>query len=588
MQYSKCLQCKHFKHFNCPCVDSGKPELTIYPSFDIQDGGIECPDFSQINIEYTVSTENNIISVVAYMNNRKYTATVEAKENWGEHIISYAIDKAKKQLYISMIKEKDELESGYLLNNFSESTEYDPHIGYDNNDNEDISEQEQHSINNTIELVDYGNANDDEPDDTLLEDLASKHNNLHDKLNSALDNEQNFSVNEIIPNTIELTKQANNGKEFSTTLVLDENMDKQSKELAIYQGNLELEKQVAVENAKNDTAITDMDKKKLAEARDILNKYLQDNTPNNSAEDTLNGDIKIGWFMQTTSWLRVVNAARRTIGKKPIITEPSDSWKAKILLAEHSPIRLLEYDWGWEKIRQWVSVHLVRHHEGVEKFVHSQRSDRRELPCDRDHLYQGARNDMDMTANAQGLINMSRKRCCNCASTETREAWKLVLDELEKKDPVMRAKCVRECVYRGFCPEWMSKCGYYKTDAFKKERAGYVNTLYGNDVKYYYYKSSNIIVSNTGHVYNASLDIDKGLVMDNSVLGMLEEVKYEKIWCNGHYEIMIRETHSSVDTLVFNAFNTEGLVANKHEILHIDGNEWNNNINNLKLIDTYI
>ena len=50
---------------------------------------------------------------------------------------------------------------------------------------------------------------------------------------------------------------------------------------------------------------------------------------------------------KVTSWKRVLNAARRTIGKKPVDKEPSNSWKAKLLLAEHSPIRLLEFDWTW-------------------------------------------------------------------------------------------------------------------------------------------------------------------------------------------------------------------------------------------------
>ena len=46
----------------------------------------------------------------------------------------------------------------------------------------------------------------------------------------------------------------------------------------------------------------------------------------------------------TANWIRVVNAARRTVGKPPIDHEPSNTFKRKILLAEHSPIRLLEYD----------------------------------------------------------------------------------------------------------------------------------------------------------------------------------------------------------------------------------------------------
>ena len=67
-------------------------------------------------------------------------------------------------------------------------------------------------------------------------------------------------------------------------------------------------------------------------------------------------------------WIRVLNAARRTWGKKPINKEPSVSFKKELLLAEHSPIRLLEYDFTWEDIQQWVTAHFVRHHEGCEKF----------------------------------------------------------------------------------------------------------------------------------------------------------------------------------------------------------------------------
>lgn len=181
---------------------------------------------------------------------------------------------------------------------------------------------------------------------------------------------------------------------------------------------------------------------------------------------------------QVTSWKRVLNAARRTIGKNQLNKEPSDSWKAKMLLAEHSPIRLLEYDWSWGEIRQWVTAHLVRHHEGCEKFVHTQRGDRRKILEDygvetRDELPQGALNDMDMTANAQALINISRKRLCNCASKETREAWTQVKEAIAEVDPVLASKMVPECLYRGFCPEFMNPCGYSKTEKYKKDLEEY-------------------------------------------------------------------------------------------------------------------
>jgi len=183
---------------------------------------------------------------------------------------------------------------------------------------------------------------------------------------------------------------------------------------------------------------------------------------------------------KVTSWKRVLNAARRTIGKKPVDKEPSNSWKAKLLLAEHSPIRLLEFDWTWGEIQQWVTTHLVRHHEGCEKFVHTQRVDRNpELEgLSRDELPQGLLNDMDMTANAQALINISRKRLCSCASKETREAWKQVKEAIREVDPIMADKMVPECIYRGFCPEFINPCGYANTQKYQDDLANYRNTNY--------------------------------------------------------------------------------------------------------------
>lgn len=191
---------------------------------------------------------------------------------------------------------------------------------------------------------------------------------------------------------------------------------------------------------------------------------------------------KISRIENVTMWQRVLNAARRTIGKKPLSKEPSDEWKAKMLLAEHSPIRLLEFDWTWDEIEQWVTTHLVRHHNGCEKFVHTQRGDRRTLYEEygvksRNELPQGALNTMDMTANAQALINISRKRLCSCASPETREAWKQVKEAIAEIDPVMASKMVPECIYRGFCPEFMNPCGYSKTEKFQNDLKIYRNEL---------------------------------------------------------------------------------------------------------------
>ena len=175
--------------------------------------------------------------------------------------------------------------------------------------------------------------------------------------------------------------------------------------------------------------------------------------------------------IQETTWKRALNAARRTIGKEPIDKEPSDNWKAKVLLAEHSPIKLVEYLISYKQLRQWVGVHLLRHGFML-PFIHSQREDRRKLDCSRDELPQGTPNDQDFVVNAQTLKNISRKRLCNCASKETREAWQMVKDKIREFDPVMADKMVRNCVYCGFCPE-LECCGYVNTEAYKIELERY-------------------------------------------------------------------------------------------------------------------
>lgn len=72
------------------------------------------------------------------------------------------------------------------------------------------------------------------------------------------------------------------------------------------------------------------------------------------------------------------------------------------------------------------------------------------MDLDRDEIPQGLENTMMISANAQGLINMSRKRLCGCASTETRQAWKALLEEIKKVDPILVEKCAQSVFIEGF------------------------------------------------------------------------------------------------------------------------------------------
>ena len=170
------------------------------------------------------------------------------------------------------------------------------------------------------------------------------------------------------------------------------------------------------------------------------------------------------------TWREVANSARTTINKEAGEGDPSSNWKRRMLLAEHSPIRQLSIKAKWYNIPYWVSTHFVRHWLGIIHWVRTQRTDR--TGVDRDELPQGALVEHEFEANAQSIINISRKRLCLQASPQTTKAWKKFLEEIKDKEPELYRCSVKECVYRGFCPEYKT-CGYYKSDEYKEELKEY-------------------------------------------------------------------------------------------------------------------
>lgn len=90
----------------------------------------------------------------------------------------------------------------------------------------------------------------------------------------------------------------------------------------------------------------------------------------------------------------------------------------------------------------------------------------------RDDKGQGSFVEHEAVANAQALINISRKRLCSCASVDTRIAWKELLHSIKDEEPELYNVCVCDCVYRGYCYEHTS-CGYHKTEQYKKELQAY-------------------------------------------------------------------------------------------------------------------
>lgn len=156
------------------------------------------------------------------------------------------------------------------------------------------------------------------------------------------------------------------------------------------------------------------------------------------------------------SWREIADRCNTTVGKEDGTAEPSDKWKKKLLLAEHSPIRTMVFTIKLSDIPYYVSVHLVRHKLGVEHFVRSQRSDRTGVA--RESLPQNMPVIHIMEANIQALIFMSRKRLCGKADPMTRQVWETVVQAIKAEDPIIGSILVPECVYRGFCPEGGCTC----------------------------------------------------------------------------------------------------------------------------------
>lgn len=167
-------------------------------------------------------------------------------------------------------------------------------------------------------------------------------------------------------------------------------------------------------------------------------------------------------------WQEIKNSAMFTMGKSEG-KYPSSEWKKRILLAEHSPVRDGYFILNCYEIPSFVIGHIVRHFNGVEKYVQSLRPDRAEYD---EVPNRNTLQNVRLRINFQAFINISRKRLCTCASPETRQFWNLVLETIKVYEPELYAVCHRECVYRGFCSE-MNCCGYDKTEAFQKELEEY-------------------------------------------------------------------------------------------------------------------
>ena len=160
------------------------------------------------------------------------------------------------------------------------------------------------------------------------------------------------------------------------------------------------------------------------------------------------------WFGD--DWRRVKNHCRTTDNKDFTEKEPTREFKRKLLISEHSPIRLLEFDWSWKQIFYWLSTEWSRHK--FEKFISTQRDDRLKDETPRGKKPQDALVNFDGYANMQNIIDAWRKRFCGAATDEARELAEDFKVELHKTHPEEADVLQPNCIYRMGCPEFQT-CG---------------------------------------------------------------------------------------------------------------------------------
>ena len=176
-------------------------------------------------------------------------------------------------------------------------------------------------------------------------------------------------------------------------------------------------------------------------------------------------------------WQRIKNHCRTTDNKDFTEKDATEKFKKKLLISEHTPIRLLEFDWSWKKIFYWLSTEWSRHK--FEKFISTQRDDRTaDMPITENNIdwtdYWDAVDEyvkkngslprgkklqempvnFDGFANEQNLIDAFRKRLCGTATDEARELAEDFKATLHETHPLESNVLVPNCIYRMGCPEF--------------------------------------------------------------------------------------------------------------------------------------
>lgn len=167
-------------------------------------------------------------------------------------------------------------------------------------------------------------------------------------------------------------------------------------------------------------------------------------------------DIEILKHPTEEDWMLCKKCTLVTVSKESNLP-PTDEWKVKLLKANHSPIRTLQFCFRLTDIPYWVSVHLCRHVHAT-PFVSTQRNDR-QVKYDRGKAPQDSPVNMCWYMNAEELITIAHKRLCAQASKETRDIIRMICNKVVEVNPEFKDLLVPLCVYRGGLCEEFNCCG---------------------------------------------------------------------------------------------------------------------------------
>ncbi len=117
---------------------------------------------------------------------------------------------------------------------------------------------------------------------------------------------------------------------------------------------------------------------------------------------------------------------------------------------EHSPMRTQIFWIELHSIPTFVSTHMRTHSVGVTHFVQSNRDD---SPGASINAHRWTPVNHGLLANAQALVNISRKRLCRKSHPETIRIWRMVCSAIHTCDTDLARFMVPDCEYRGQCYE---------------------------------------------------------------------------------------------------------------------------------------